>query len=257
MLGLYGLEMRKISQQRNFLYLIKLEVIVLRNVLKTLYFNSLSRFSEKTLAENHFRFWSKPDHVNLNAFKKIEELMDKKPQIIIETGTSAWGTESTRFWDTYIRKYGGELWSVDIRPEPKTRLRYQTSRRTHLIVGDSVEFLKTNNVISPTIVFLDSWDVDWSNPEPASEHGFRELASILAKLTSATHLIVDDTPSKLDYIAEENRKIANEYLRREGVLPGKGAKILQTQNELGLKPIFHEYALILKVLNRKELRAKI
>jgi hypothetical protein len=235
---------------------IKLEVIVIRNILKALYVNLVIRFSSKSLTENHFRFWSEPDHVNFDAFRKIEELMGKNPQVIIETGTSAWGTESTRFWDAYIRKYGGELWSVDIRSQPKTRLRYQTSRRTKLIVGDSVAFLESNRVKSPTIIFLDSWDVDWNNPEPAAEHGLKEFTSILTKLHSGTYLFVDDTPSKLDYIDQKSRGRAVRYLREEGVLPGKGAKVLFALEEFGLKSIFHEYAVILQAHKGKEPRAK-
>ena len=236
--------MRKFSQQRNFVNSINLEVITLRNILKTIYFNSVFQFSGKSLAEKHFRFWSEPDHVNLDAFKKIEELMDKKPQTIIETGTSAWGTESTRFWDAYIRKYGGELWSVDIRPEPKTRLRLQTSRRTHLVVGDSVEFLKTNNVVNPTVVFLDSWDVDWNNPKPAAEHGFNEFKTIFPKLQNGALIFIDDTPSDLEYIAETGKARAVKYLQDEGVLPGKGAEIIKSLNKNGATPIFHGYSVI-------------
>jgi hypothetical protein len=232
--------MDKPSQQRTFVNAIKLEVIIIRNILKTLYFNLVIRFSNKSLTENHFRFWSQKNHINFDAFAKIEELMGKNPQVIIETGTSAWGTESTRFWDAYIRKYGGELWSVDIRSEPKTRLRFQTSRRTHLIVADSVIFLESNIAKSPTIIFLDSWDVDWNNPEPAAEHGLKEFMSILTKLHSGTYLFVDDTPSKLDYIEQKSRMSATKYLPEEGVLPGKGAKVLLALEEFGLKPIFHE-----------------
>ena len=226
---------------------IKLGLIVVRNILKSFYFNLRFRFSNKSLSENHFNYWSEPDHVNLDAFMKIEALMNKKPQVIIETGTSAWGTESTRFWDAYIRKYGGELWSVDIRSEPRTRLKFQTRSRSHLIVGDSVEFLATNSVKNPTVVFLDSWDVDWSNPKPAAEHGLREFKSIFPKLQAGAFIFIDDTPLNLDYITDTSRARATEYLQEEGVLPGKGAEIVKTVKELGLTEIFHGYSIILGI----------
>jgi cephalosporin hydroxylase len=178
---------------------------------------------------------------------KIEALMNKKPHVIIETGTSAWGTESTRFWDAYIRKYGGELWGVDIRPEPKTRLKFQTSPRTHLIVGDSVEFLATTSVKNPTVVFLDSWDVDWSNPKPAAEHGLREFKSIFPKLQPGAFIFIDDTPLNLDYITDTSRARATEYLQDEGVLPGKGAEIVKILAKAEIMPIFHRYSIIIDV----------
>ena len=226
---------------------IKLGLIVVRNILKALYFNLRFRFSNKSLSENHFNYWSEPDHVNLDAFMKIEALMNKKPHVIIETGTSAWGTESTRFWDAYIRKYGGELWGVDIRPEPKTRLKFQTSPRTHLIVGDSVEFLATTSVKNPTVVFLDSWDVDWSNPKPAAEHGLREFKSIFPKLQPGAFIFIDDTPLNLDYITDTSRARATEYLQDEGVLPGKGAEIVKILAKAEIMPIFHRYSIIIDV----------
>ena len=223
---------------------IKLGIIIVRNILKSRYVNLRIRFSKNTLSENHFKYWSQSDHINLEAFQKIETLMNKKPHVIIETGTSAWGTESTRFWDAYIRKYGGELWSVDIRSEPRARLKFQTSSRTNLIVGDSVNFLKNNGVVRPTVVFLDSWDVDWSNPTPAAEHGLKEFKAVLPKIQTGTLIFIDDTPSKLDYIADIGKARAAEYLKNEGVLPGKGSEIIKFLEKTGITPSFHGYAVI-------------
>ncbi len=246
--------MEKSGKRGKLLNAIRLELIIARNILKSLYYNLRIHFSNKSLSENHFNYWSEPDHVNFAAFQKIESLMGGKPQVIIETGTSAWGTESTRFWDAYVRKYGGEVWSVDIRSEPKKRLKFQTSRRTHLTIGDSVEFLASDTVENPTIVFLDSWDVDWSNPKPAAVHGLKEFKSVLPKLQAGSYIFIDDSPSTLDYIAAINQDQANEYLREEGVLPGKGADVLKMLEKGGVEPIFHKYSMILETPDKWEFK---
>jgi hypothetical protein len=47
----------------------------------------------------HFDTWSSPNHINRPGFEVAVELMGDRPMRILETGTSAWGTDSTRLWD--------------------------------------------------------------------------------------------------------------------------------------------------------------
>jgi hypothetical protein len=82
----------------------------------------------------HFSTWSSTDHVNVAGFEAAMGLMADRPQNTLETGTSAWGTDSTRLWDAYVRNFGGEFWSVDLSPAPSKRLRQQVSSQTHLMV---------------------------------------------------------------------------------------------------------------------------
>ncbi len=56
---------------------------------------------------------------------------------------------------------------------------------------DSVRFLKEYKG-SPTIVHLDSWDLDIYNPEPSMLHGFLEFLAIKDKMESGSYVIVDD-----------------------------------------------------------------
>ena len=227
---------------------VRLNIITVRNIFKSFYYNTKIKFSKKTLAENHFAFWSSLEHVNYSAFKKIEELMGGKPQKIIETGTSAWGTESTRFWDSYIRKHGGELWSVDIREEPSQRLRHQTSNRTHLVVDDSIEFLNSHEVQGVTLVFLDSWDVDWTNPAPSAEHGYQEFLACKKNLNPGCLILIDDTPRTLDLIPNSDKSDAKEFLLQNEVLPGKGAFVSRDIDLYGkFKKIFHEYCVVFQM----------
>jgi hypothetical protein len=224
---------------------LRLQLLTARNYLKSIQYRAILRSNNKSLAENHFKFWSTLNHVNYEAFRVIENLMGQKPHKIVETGTSAWGTESTRFWDAYIRKYGGEFWSVDNRDEPRKRLRMQTSKRTHLVVDDSVNFLSSKEAQNATVLFLDSWDVDWANPQPAAIHGMKEFQAVAANLGPGTIMIVDDTPCELSYIPNQYVDTARDFLANEGVLPGKGAYIVQELSKANsASKIYHAYNII-------------
>ena len=56
---------------------------------------------------------------------------------------------------------------------------------------DSVKFLKEFSG-TPTLVHLDSWDLDIYNPEPAMLHGFLEFLAIKDKMESGSYIVVDD-----------------------------------------------------------------
>lgn len=190
-------------------------------------------FSQRSFATGadllaaHFATWSQPDHVNLPGFAQTIELMGDRPQIIVETGTSAWGTDSTRLWDAYIARFGGELWSVDLSPSPSKRLADQVSDRTHLVVDDSVHFLtdfaqrREGTVVG--VCYLDSWDLDWSDPDPAAAHGLAEWHAVRPLMGPGSVLVIDDSPGSLDWVPEGHRQEAEAYLASHGYLPGKGA----------------------------------
>jgi hypothetical protein len=229
---------------------LRLQAVTLRNIIKAYYHNAKVEFTDKTLTESHFACWSTLDHVNYSAFQKIENLMGGRPQKIIETGTSAWGTESTRFWDSYVRSFGGELWSVDIREEPSRRLRFQKSAHTQLVVGDSVEFLNTSNAAEADVYFLDSWDVDWEDSLAASLHGKKEFDAILPALRVGDLVLIDDTPRDLTFLPHHVHKSAEEFQLQQRAMPGKGGLVVkEISNDPNFEILFHEYALLFKVVN--------
>jgi hypothetical protein len=150
-----------------------------------------------TIFKEHF----KDHHVNYDIARLVLDELKGKPLHVVETGTSAWGLDSTRLWDTYINSFGGEVYSVDIREEAGLKLIEKggkLSPHTHLYVGDSVPWLKQiGSTIgraherekekmtekeakeSIDVWFLDSCDVDWNEPDSAAFHGFAELMAIL------------------------------------------------------------------------------
>ena len=197
------------------------------NIRKYRTFKSLNKHDQDVhaLIQRHFEFWSTDSHENRPAFEIALETLKGKPANIVETGTSAWGTDSTRIWDGYIRKFGGTLYSVDIRGAASRALLLQTCKNTQLVIGDSVIFLAENPKPDTDLYYLDSWDLDFSNPIPSALHGMMEFMSIKDQLKSGSLLFVDDTPSELVY---RERNLGNDdfsFERLFDCVPGKGALI--------------------------------
>jgi hypothetical protein len=220
---------------------------------KNLRFQKLAPQETSDLIKNHFEYWSEPMHINKLIFTKTLEALQGKPAVIVETGTSAWGTDSTRLWDSYIRAFGGSLLSVDIRPEASTRLKWQLSGATQLFIDDSVDFLKSTFQDCADLFFLDSWDLDLSDPFPSAQHGFNEYLAIKERLSSGNLLLIDDTPCALRLgNLTELPPMSQKFIEVEGALPGKGALILK---DIGLhfnhEIVFHDYALLIKILGKK------
>ena len=223
------------------------------NILKFLKLRFSKVDDSNQLTERHFSTWSQTDHQCLEGLRVALELLDNKKALIVETGTSAYGTDSSRLFDSYITRFGGRFYSVDINPRARRRLTFQHSRNSHFIVSDSLNFLENFRLRSTDIkvdlVYLDSWDVDWFNPNESAIHGYNEYLRIKNNLKSGSVIVIDDTPRTLDWIPPECFDIAQEYLRENGVLPGKGALILkELQGSPLVKKIWHEYNLVFQLI---------
>ncbi len=224
---------------------VRLSLVLLRNFVKNLWFRV--RYKKVDLVTAHFSFWSLSNHVNRNAFQYTLHNLNNQRAHIIETGTAAWGTGSTRLWDSYVRKYGGSLISVDIRPEASAQLTGQLSRFSKCVVSDSVAFLSGARTLGADLYFLDSWDVDWANPHDSALHGLAEYEAISGHLRSGNLVLIDDTPASTKYIPVEYHCEAQLYLDAYQVLPGKGALVLkQILKSSEFEVLFHEYALLFR-----------
>lgn len=168
------------------------------------------------------------------------KILNGKPARILETGTSAWGTDSTRLWDRYIQQYGGELISIDTRREPANRLKKHINKRTTLLIGDSIKVLeqiKTNF----DLYFFDSYDLDLNDPEPAANHGYSEYIQIKPRLKTGDIVFIDDTPAKIDNLPQNSK----EFLDRYKLVPGKGAFVIpDLLKSFEIDVIHHEYSFI-------------
>ena len=117
---------------------------------------------------------------------------------IIETGASQNLDDGCfgLFFAHLAKEYGGKFSSVDIDENISLRSseiykEYLPSLCVETFIMDSVDFLK-NYDGSPTIVHLDSWDLNIYNPEPSMLHGFLEFLAIKDKMKSGSYIVVDD-----------------------------------------------------------------
>lgn len=206
--------------------------------------------SAKTLANWHFYVFSRPRHVNRKGLTQALILLENKPALILETGTSAWGTDSTRLWAKYVNSFGGEFWSVDIRVEASISLG-DLGPKVHLITSDSVEFLRhfsDQKDIKIDLAYLDSWDVDWSNPTQSAFHGYKEWEALQPLLKSGSIVLIDDTP-RAEFLPPGVETLASKFISEFGVFPGKGAFILrECKLRSDVEILHHEYNLILRIL---------
>lgn len=207
--------------------------------------------SPEALVREHFATRCEPSHVNFVSLQEAVGLLAGRPAWIVETGSSAWGTDSSRLFDSYVAAFGGRFWSVDVRLEPMLKLRNSLSKSTSMSCDDSVRFLRRWVERHPSdrldLVYLDSFDLNVCNPMPAAIHGLKEFLAIAPALRDGSLLLVDDTPASVGWFPAHLRESAAEYQAIHGLLPGKGMLIdLCLKGRPGVTKIGHRYQLLYK-----------
>lgn len=199
-----------------------------------------------SLVSSHFLEHSHPTHVNRVGLTFALRQLGGRPALIVETGSSAWGTNSSLLFDSYVREFGGVFWTVDIREEAASDLRQKLSEHSRAFVGDSVEFLDEfefpDHFSRISLVYLDSYDLDLENPEPAMQHGLAEFNAVHPFLAKGSIMVVDDTPIEFSLLGDQ----AWEHFRDDGFVPGKGALILRSPLIDQYDLLYHHYNLVLK-----------
>lgn len=173
-------------------------------------------------------------------------LLDERPSVILETGSSAWGTNSSRLFDDYVACFGGELRTVDIRIAPLLGLWRDLGPRSVMVCDDSVRFLRRwveeNPGRKADLVYLDSYDLDPASPTPAAVHALRELDAIRPALRDGSLLLVDDTPASTDYFTGPEREAVLRFHESTGLVPGKGMLIdVYLRSDPAVAKIHHRY----------------
>lgn len=173
----------------------------------------------------------------------LESLSSETP-VIVETGTTRiadnWQGDgcATVIFDRFAQEIPSKFLSVDINAAAIKVAKSLVSKKTTFIQGDSVEVLAGFGKLSPQLIdllYLDSYDVDWTNPHPSALHHLKELNAVLPFISSKTMVVVDDA--------------ANPDGRR-----GKSLYIDQLLQSLGIKPIYSGYQVIYTNLDVKALR---
>jgi hypothetical protein len=198
----------------------------------------------------HFFSRSELNHICRRGLVFALNKLEKKSAIIVETGTSAWGTDSTRLWSLYIGSFGGTLHSVDVRKQPSETFG-NADTNVKLYVDDSINFLNNFNQYEKNkidLLYLDSFDIDWENPEPAMNHGLNEFRTAEKYLKPNAIIVIDDTPDNLNWIPESAHFISRKIYAKCGELPGKGALVLAEIKKLPEKYeiIYHSYNLVIR-----------
>lgn len=148
----------------------------------------------------------------LTIFQHLELQVRQTPVVIVETGCcrynkNAYASDggSTLLFDRYVNQCSGHVYSVDINPQAVLCARSLVSERTEVTCADSVIYLHKYNHGPIDLLYLDSYDIDWNNPHPASLHHMNELVSARTHLRSGSIIAVDDntgTAGKGQYVRE-------------------------------------------------------
>lgn len=196
----------------------------------------------------------RPYHINNFTFGKLFELLcGKKSLNIVETGTSANAVDSSSLFDAFIRKYGGKFVTIDIDPTRAFGASERWCENTNAVTSDSAAYLKDWANRHPNqpidVVYLDSWDIEWTAPEPSQQHGINEFNAILPHLADEAYILIDDTPATPEWLPfrgevyEQVKRLVNQG----GMMPGKGAYIKYViQSDSRFQIIDHQYQLLLK-----------
>jgi hypothetical protein len=222
------------------------------------------RFRERSVSWDDFvdtdelcraHFWARSDerHINFSSLQETLRRLEGQPVLILETGTSAHGTDSTLLFDSYVRSFGGRCITVDIDPATVNRARKRVSDKTSVHTGDSVAFIQrmpAAELETVSLLYLDSFDVDFLDPLPAAEHCLAEFKACESGLSPGTLVLRDDSPARVDWFqtlpAVEYRRIQQEYAT-SGLVPGKGMLLIPYLLGVGATMLRHEYQALLRL----------
>jgi len=149
-------------------------------------------------------------------FRKIFEFLDKidRPVTIVETGCARiagnWegDGQSTVLFDKYVshKDASSIVYSVDISEESVAQARKLVSDRVKLTREDSVAFLTqlverlSNEGKTIDLLYLDSFDVDWTHWYPSAIHHLKELCAAMRSIRKDTLVVVDDCPLEASFV---------------------------------------------------------
>jgi hypothetical protein len=167
-------------------------------------FVGLSKLSSGLSFEEQFRQYFRPRlGKRADGFAAIFGYLLKhlRDLLIVETGClripGNWegDGQSTFMIDALVQHYGGSFFSIDITLESLDTARRACSSITQLIMNDSVAALHTLScriTSKASLLYLDSFDFDATNPLPSAVHHILELTAARPLLGPGSIVCVDD-----------------------------------------------------------------
>ena len=183
-------------------------------------------------------------------FRQIFEYLDQQagPILIIETGVArqpdnwAGDGQSTVMFDRYVTARGPDslVHSVDISTDSVTACRAMVGDQTTVHLQDSVKFLndlaRGAEVLTPNLVYLDSYDLDWDYWFASAAHCIKEFAAITPLLNPNTLLVTDDSPPVTHILASGEQTVI-----APAKIAGKGRLLAEYADQIGVAPYFAQY----------------
>jgi len=187
-------------------------------------------------------------------FRKVFEYLDQLdgPITIVETGCArlegnwAGDGQSTILFDKYIsaRDENSTCYTVDINPASVTECFKLVSHRVTVTQDDSVHYLnqlakkfkEDKRVIS--LVYLDSFDLDWIYWQPSAIHHLKELVALQGCINKKTLLVVDDSPQNVNFLPNQSNVIE---IFGHPKIGGKGTLVAEYAATIGAKLEFSGY----------------
>lgn len=156
----------------------------------------------------------------------LREALHRKAMTIVETGCirklDNWegDGQSTIIWSAYKRflaPFGAKFITIDT-DEAAIETVHQQCREATTYCGDSVKVLSKMEG-SIDLLYLDSFDLDVKNEQPAALHCLMELTAAMPRLHSGSIVFVDDSPMAEGWIVTGKGRFVAEYMRHLGVNP--------------------------------------
>ncbi len=160
--------------------------------------------------------------IRADTFKELFQYMDRQGKLwsIVETGCvripNNWAGDgqSSILFDRYIDLNGGRFHTVDMDPQAVNVAYMSVSRRTNVVLNDSVAFLaQFGQPID--LLYLDSFDLNKNDPLPSSLHHLKELCAAQRWLHPGSLVMVDDTYWEGDVCLGKGKLVA-EYMKDTG-----------------------------------------
>lgn len=163
----------------------------------------------------------------------------------VETGTTrkednwAGDGQSTLVFGDYCKNFGGKITTCDIDQECIDTCKTITKKlKKHIkyVCGDSINFLKKLKG-QIDFLYLDSYDFDKNDPDPARNHNLEEFKAAEDKLHDKSIVLIDDTGNHID---QGKGKITIQYMLQKGwkIIDHHYQTLLAKQNFVSKKVLF-------------------